>query len=140
VERTKKLLTYTSVKSAARISTKAIMLTNPWYFSALIVDILFHPGKAENTFVYINVLILNAPTNQSNLSKLPKNLDAADKYKYKLHYIYREFTVDFFKMDLHGLPKSAFLIDNKINTPNKGCLFYNIHRKCYLPYTGLPDN
>ena len=38
----------------------------------------------------------------------PKDL-AADygKNKYKLHYIYREFTVDFFRMDLNSLPKNA---------------------------------
>ena len=29
------------------------------------------------------------------------------KNKYKLHYIYREFTLDFFKMDLNSLPKNA---------------------------------
>ena len=29
------------------------------------------------------------------------------KNKYKLHYIYREFTVDFFAMDLNFLPKNA---------------------------------
>ena len=29
------------------------------------------------------------------------------KNKYKLHYIYREFTVDFFAMDLNSLPKNA---------------------------------
>lgn len=29
------------------------------------------------------------------------------KNKYKLHYIYREFTVDFFRMDLNSLPKNA---------------------------------
>ena len=29
------------------------------------------------------------------------------KNEYKLHYIYREFTVDFFKMDLNSLPKHA---------------------------------
>jgi transposase-like protein len=29
------------------------------------------------------------------------------KNEYKLHYIYREFTVDFFKMDLSSLPKNA---------------------------------
>ncbi len=28
-------------------------------------------------------------------------------HKYKLHYIYREFTIDFFKMDLTSLPKNA---------------------------------
>ena len=29
------------------------------------------------------------------------------KNKYKLHYIYREFTIDFFKIDLNSLPKNA---------------------------------
>ena len=29
------------------------------------------------------------------------------KAKYKLHYIYREFTIDFFKMDITSLPKNA---------------------------------
>ena len=29
------------------------------------------------------------------------------KNKYKLHYIYRQFTVDFFAMDLNSLPKNA---------------------------------
>lgn len=29
------------------------------------------------------------------------------KNKYKLHYLYREFTVDFFRMDLNTLPKHA---------------------------------
>ncbi len=29
------------------------------------------------------------------------------KNKYKLHYIYREFTVDFFAMDLNSLPKNS---------------------------------
>ncbi len=29
------------------------------------------------------------------------------KNKYKLHYIYRQFTIDFFSMDLNSLPKNA---------------------------------
>ena len=42
-----------------------------------------------------------------------KKVDKADlnedygKNKYKLHYIYREFTIDFFRMDLNTLPKNA---------------------------------
>ena len=42
-----------------------------------------------------------------------KKVDKADlkedygKNKYKLHYIYREFTMDFFSMDLNTLPKNA---------------------------------
>jgi len=44
-----------------------------------------------------------------NLKKVDKE-DLAEDYgknKYKLHYIYREFTVDFFRMDLNSLPKDA---------------------------------
>ena len=44
-----------------------------------------------------------------NLAKVdPKDLsEDYGKNKYKLHYIYREFTVDFFAMDLNSLPKNA---------------------------------
>lgn len=44
-----------------------------------------------------------------NLKKVDQK-DLDDDYgrnKYKLHYIYREFTVDFFAMDLNSLPKNA---------------------------------
>jgi transposase-like protein len=44
-----------------------------------------------------------------NLKKVDKkHLDQEyGKNKYKLHYIYREFTVDFFRMNLDSLPKNA---------------------------------
>ena len=45
----------------------------------------------------------------SNLKKVDKS-DLEEDYgknKYKLHYIYREFTLDFFRMDLDHLPKNA---------------------------------
>ena len=44
-----------------------------------------------------------------NLRKVDKE-DLEENYgknKYKSHYIYREFTIDFFKMDLSSLPKNA---------------------------------
>ena len=44
-----------------------------------------------------------------NLKKVDKK-DLAEDYgknKYKLHYIYRQFTIDFFDMDLNTLPKNA---------------------------------
>jgi transposase-like protein/predicted RNA-binding Zn-ribbon protein involved in translation (DUF1610 family) len=42
-----------------------------------------------------------------NLS--PEDLEEykKDKYKFKLHYIYREFTIDFFKVDLSSMPKGS---------------------------------
>lgn len=44
-----------------------------------------------------------------NLAKVERKdlKEAHGKTKYKLHYIYREFTVDFFAMDLNSLPKNA---------------------------------
>lgn len=43
-----------------------------------------------------------------NLHKVDKkDLESGEKNKYKLHYLYREFTIDFFKMDLDSLPKGA---------------------------------
>ena len=44
-----------------------------------------------------------------NLKKVSKE-DLEEDYaknKYKLHYIYRQFTIDFFAMDLSSLPKNA---------------------------------
>ena len=44
-----------------------------------------------------------------NLKKVDKK-DLAEDYgknKYPLHYIYREFQIDFFRMDLNSLPKNA---------------------------------
>ena len=66
-----------------------------------------------------------------NLSKLPKDLDSVDKHKYKLHYIYREFTIDFFKMDLHGLPSNAINFKyKKFNAHIMGlCLTYHVNLK-----------
>ena len=44
-----------------------------------------------------------------NLKKVKKqDLDEPyGKNKYKLHYLYREFNIDFFKMDISSLPKNA---------------------------------
>ncbi|OPJ54560.1 DDE-type integrase/transposase/recombinase [Clostridium oryzae] len=66
-----------------------------------------------------------------NISKLPKDLPPADKHKYKLHYIYREFTVDFFKMDLNSLPARAINFSfKKFNPHIMGlCLTYHVNLK-----------
>lgn len=42
-----------------------------------------------------------------NRRKLPKDLPKSDRNSYKLHYLYREFTLDFFKMDMNSLPDNA---------------------------------
>jgi len=68
---------------------------------------------------------------QNNLKKLPKGLNDSDKYKYKLHYIYREFTINFFKMDLYPISKYATgFTFKKFNSHIMGlCLTYHVNLK-----------
>ena len=67
----------------------------------------------------------------SNLAKLPKDLKVTDKYEYKLHYLYREFSLNFFKMDLHELPKNIINFKyKKFNAHIMGlCLTYHVNLK-----------
>ena len=55
------------------------------------------------------VSIQNAPTISTTLRKWTKPIwkKVYGKNKYKLHYIYRQFTIDFFSMDVSTLPKNA---------------------------------
>jgi len=52
-----------------------------------------------------------------------------DKHKFKAHYIYREFTIDYFKMDLSSLPKGATNLTFRNFSPHiMGlCLTYNVN-------------
>ncbi len=65
------------------------------------------------------------------LKRLPSDIKSSEKYKYKLHYIYREFTVDFFKMNLHTLSKRAINFNfKKFNPHIMGlCLTYHVNLK-----------
>ena len=83
--------------------TKTSSLRCPYCTNILV------PKKDRKHFILHKCVNLKCPYYLHNL----KNVDAADlkepygKNKYKLHYIYREFTIDFFKMDLTSLPKNA---------------------------------
>ena len=68
---------------------------------------------------------------QNNLKKLPIGIKPSEKYKYKLHYIYREFTVNFFKIDLHTISKRASNLSfKKFNPHIMGlCLTYHVNLK-----------
>jgi transposase-like protein len=65
-----------------------------------------------------------------------KSLSSEDTQEYKLHperfklrYYYREFTVDFFKMDLHSMPKGSVNLTFRNFSPHiMGlCLTYNVN-------------
>lgn len=67
-------------------------------------------AKKDRKFFRIHKCVNpNCPYYLHNLSKVDSK-DLKEDYgknKYKLHYIYREFTVDFFAMDLNSLPQNA---------------------------------
>jgi transposase-like protein/DNA-directed RNA polymerase subunit RPC12/RpoP len=89
------------------------------------------PKKDRKHFRIHKCVNSNCSYYKNNLSKLPKDLKPADKHKYKLHYLYREFTIDFFKMDLHELPKCAINFRfKKYNAHIMGlCLTYHVNLK-----------
>lgn len=65
--------------------------------------------KERKQFAVHKCVNLQCPYYLHNLQKVDKQDLAQDygKNKYRLHYIYREFTVDFFRMDLNSLPGNA---------------------------------
>jgi len=67
------------------------------------------PKKNRKHFIVHKCVNKKCPYYLHNLKKVDK-ADLKEEYgknKYKLHYIYREFTIDFFKMNLSSLPKNA---------------------------------
>ena len=62
------------------------------------------PVKDRKNFIVHKCVNNSCSYYRQNLSKLPKDLPQKDRWKYKLRYIYREFTLDFFKMKLNQLP------------------------------------
>ncbi len=67
------------------------------------------PKKDRKHFILHKCVNDKCPYYLHNLKKVDKK-DLKEDYcknKYKLHYIYREFQIDFFKMDLNTLPKNA---------------------------------
>lgn len=65
--------------------------------------------KDRKHFVIHKCVNMKCPYYFHNLKKVDKNDLEEDhgKSKYKLHYTYREFNIDFFQMDLDSLPANA---------------------------------
>lgn len=63
--------------------------------------------KDRKRFVIHKCINPKCPYYLRNLKKVDKSDLQKHKYKFKLHYIYREFQIDFFRMGLNSLPKSA---------------------------------
>ena len=79
-----------------------------------------------------------------NLKRLPKTLPESERYKYKLHYIYREFNINFFDIDLDSIPKHCSSLKfRKQSAHIMGlCLTYHVNLGLSLRKTAqaLRDN
>ena len=87
--------------------------------------------KDRRHFIVHKCINPKCPYYLNNLKKVDKD-DLQDDYaknKYKLHYIYREFNVDFFEMDLDSLPANASSLKfSKFDQNVMGlCLSYHIN-------------
>lgn len=74
--------------------------------------------KKRKVFHVHKCLSKKCPYYLSRKKILPKNLSTEEKYAYKLHYIYREFTLDFFAMDPYSLPGNATTFQFKKFNPH----------------------
>jgi len=73
----------------------------------------------------------------ANVKKLPKDLPKSKRSDYKLHYYYREFNVDFFKVDLNSIPDRCFSFFFRRNNAHiMGlCLTYRVNLRLSLRQT-----
>ena len=93
----------TAFSSEENRFTKPFTLRCPYCSRALVRK------KERKHFAVHKCVNPKCPYYLHNLKKVDKE-DLKEDYgknKYKLHYIYREFTIDFFRMDLNSLPKNA---------------------------------
>jgi len=87
------------------------------------------PKKDRKHFIVHKCVNDRCSYYRHNVKLLPKDLPDKERYKYKLHYIYREFSIDFFSMDLSQLPKWATSFKYKKNNAYiMGlCLTYHVN-------------
>ena len=74
--------------------------------------------KSRKVFNIHKCVNKKCPYYLSRKKILPKGLSLEEKYEFKLHYIYREFTLDFFAMDPYSLPGSATTFQFKKFNPH----------------------
>ena len=97
------------------------------------------PKKNRKHFRIHKCVNPKCPYYLHNLRKVDKkDLDEDyGKNKYKLYYIYREFTIDFFRMELNSLPKNASSLKfSKFDSNTMAlCLTLHINLGLYLRKT-----
>jgi len=97
------------------------------------------PKKDRKHFVVHKCVNSRCGYYLDNCKNLPPDLPKSERHLYKLHYIYREFNVDFFKIDLDSIPDRAFSFSFRQKSPYiMGlCLAYHVNLGLSLRKTSL---
>ena len=100
---------------------------------------VLQPKKDRKHFVVHKCINMKCRYYLENLSKVPDDLPLSERYNYKLHYIYREFNVDFFMVDLDSIPDRAFsFVFRRQSAHIMGlCLAYHVNLSLSLRKTAL---
>jgi len=114
-------------------------VTNPLVLVCPYCGHVLQPKKDRKHFVVHKCINSLCGYYIGNCKKLPPDLPKSERHKYKLHYIYREFNVDFFKVDLNSIPDRAFSFVFRKNTAHiMGlCLTYHVNLGLSLRKTAL---
>lgn len=87
------------------------------------------PKKDRKHFVLWKCVNPKCPYYRHNLKNVSKEHleEPYGKNNYKLHYIYREFNIDFFKMDINSLPSNASSLNFSKFNPHIMSLCLTMH-------------
>jgi transposase-like protein/ssDNA-binding Zn-finger/Zn-ribbon topoisomerase 1 len=87
--------------------TNGVNATAPLILACPYCGKTLQPKRDRKHFTVHTCVNQNCSYYLSNLKKLPEDLPANERSAYKLHYVYREFHINFFGMDLNSLPDNA---------------------------------
>ena len=113
-------------------------ITKPLYLACPYCDHALQPKRNRKHFTVHTCVNSRCRYYLDNLKKLPPDLPVSERYKYKLHYIYREFSVDFFKVDLDSIDGAfSFAFRSKSPRIMGLCLAYHVNLGLSLRRTAL---
>ena len=94
-------------KVCGQCFTTGVTTTAPLILTCPYCGKMLQAKRKRKHFTVHNCVNRSCPYYLANLRKLPDNLPANERSAYKLHYVYREFHINFFDMDLDSLPDNA---------------------------------
>ena len=117
--------------------TSGVTAESPLVLSCPYCGRMLRPKRNRKVFTVYTCVSQSCPYYTANLKKLPKDLPANQRSAYKLHYVYRQFHIDFFSMDIDSLPENASSLKfSKNNAHIMGlCLTYHVNLSLSLRKT-----